>query len=190
MRKKDRKQFRYMILSGIVLLVSIILASEGCGYRVRSSIGKLPSDAQSLGIPTFRNLTTQYKIEELISSAVLKEFSTRTRTPVNSSKTGVDLVLLGEVRDVSSVPVTFETQTAGAQTTGSAFLVSVRLSVRLVRLRDSSIIWKNDDLLFYERYVLNSNVRDFFSEENPALERLAKDFAASLASSILNRSKP
>ena len=31
--------------------------------------------------------------------------------------------------------------------------------------------------------------RDFFSEENPALERLARDFAASLANTILNGSK-
>jgi hypothetical protein len=59
-----------------------------------------------------------------------------------------------------------------------------------VRLKDSSVLWQNDDFLFRERYVLNSSVRDFFSEENPALERLARDFAASLASTILERTAP
>jgi hypothetical protein len=120
----------------------------------------------------------------------LKEFSVRTRAAVDSSNSGVDMILLGEIRRVSSVPVTFGTQTSGSQTFGSAFLVELQLSVKLVRVRDSSVIWQNENFLFRERYVLNSNVRDFFSEENPALERLARGFAASLASSVLDRSKP
>ena len=171
-------------------LLAVTLAYSACGYRVRSSVGTLPSEAHSIGIPTFKNLTTQYKIEQLISGAVLKEFSMRTRATVNSSGSGVDLVLLGEIKSVSSAPVTFNTQTDQLQTYGSTFLVKVQLGVKLVRLRDSSILWQNEDLLYMERYVLNSNVQDFFSEENPALERLAHSFAATLVSSILNRSKP
>jgi hypothetical protein len=168
---------------GIVLLVAILGAS--CGYRIRGSVGRLPSGIQSLGIPTFRNSTNQYKIEQIISIAVLKEFSIRTRIPVNSSSSGVDAVLLGEIFNVSSVPATF-----GSQTFGSAFLLTVQMRVKLVKLKDSTIIWQKDGFLYRERYVLNSNVKDFFSEENPALERLALDFAASLASTILENRKP
>jgi hypothetical protein len=170
--------------------IGTLLACSACGYKVRGSVGSLPAEAQSLGIPTFRNLTTQYKVEQLISSAVLKEFSTRTRTVVNSSGSGVDVVLLGEIHHISSVPVTFDSQSTGSSTFGSAFLVTMQLSVKLVRRRDSGIIWQNNNFLFRERYMLNGTVRDFFSEENPALERLARDFATSLASSILNRSTP
>jgi hypothetical protein len=177
-------------LGSIILLGGISVIFSGCGYRVRSSVGTLPTEARSLGIPTFRNSTTQYKIEQLISQAVLKEFTARTKTTVNSSRSGVDLVLLGEIRNINSVPVTFGTQEDRSQTTGSTFWISVQVGVRLVRLSDSSTIWENDDFLFGERFVLNTNVRDFFSEENPALERLARNFAASLASSILKRSKP
>jgi hypothetical protein len=173
-----------------VLLLGIALICSACGYRVRSSVGKLPSGIQSLGIPTFRNLTTQYKIEQLISSAVLKEFMVRTRVPVNSSDSGVDAVLQGEIRSVSSVPVTFGTQTIGSQTFGSAFLVTVEISVKLKRSKDSTIIWQNEDFRYRERYVLNANVRDFFSEENPALQRLAQNFASSLASTILEGTAP
>jgi hypothetical protein len=145
---------------------------------------------QSLGIPTFQNLTSQYKIEQIISGAVLNEFSERTRARVNSSRSGVEAVLLGEIRGVSAVPVTFGTQSAGAQTFGSTFLVTVQISAKLVRTSDSSVIWRNDDFLYRERYVLNNDVRNFFSEENPALERLAKSFAASLAASILDQANP
>jgi hypothetical protein len=173
-----------------ILLATLALLLAGCGYRVRSSIGTLPSLAQSLGIPTFQNITTQYKIEQLITAAVLKEFSARSRAVVNSGGSGVDLVLKGEIRDISSAPVTFGAQSVGSQTFGSAYLISVQLSVKLMRLRDSAVIWQNDDFVFRERYVVNGDVREFFSEENPALERLAHNLAASLASSILNRSTP
>ncbi len=173
-----------------LLWLGVILVCSACGYRVRSSVGRLPSGIQSLGIPTFRNLTSQYKIEQLISSAVLKEFSLRTRIPISSSNSGVDSVLLGEIRSVSSIPVTFGAQTVGSQTFGSAFMVTVQISVSLMRQKDSTIIWQNQDFTFRDRYVLNANVRDFFSEENPALERLARDFAASLASTLLDRSAP
>jgi hypothetical protein len=190
MANRNNKLFRRLTLGGLRVLLAAALACSACGYRVRSSIGTLPSEAHSLGIPTFKNLTSQYKIEQLISSTVLKEFSMRTRATVNSSASGVDLVLLGEIKSVSSVPVTFGTQTDQTQTFGSAFLVTVQLGVKVMRLRDSSIIWQNEDLLFRERYVLNENIHNYFSEENPAMERLARNFAASLASSILNRSKP
>ena len=160
--------------------------AASCGYRVRSSVGKLPSGMQSIGIPTFQNFTNQYKIEQLLSSAVLKEFSMRTRTPVNSSSTDVDAVLLGEIQSVSAVPVTFGTQTIGSQTFGSAFLVTVQVSVKLKRIKDSAIVWQRDNFLYRDRYVLNADVKDFFSEENSALERLARSFAASLASAILD----
>jgi hypothetical protein len=190
MHCRDKRPAGKILAVFIILFAGSVSIFSGCGYRVRGAVGTLPDQAQSLGIPTFRNSTTQYKIEQVISQAVLKEFAARTRATVNSSRSGVDLVLLGEILDVSSVPVTFDTQEGSSQTTGSTFRVSVRISVKLVRLSDASTIWKNDDFLFSERYVLNTNVRDFFSEDNPALERLAGHFAASLASSILTRSKP
>jgi len=59
--------------------------------------------------------------------------------------------------------------------------------VKLVRGKDSAVLWQNPDFLFRERYVLNGNVTEFFSEENPALDRLSREFAASLVSTMLNR---
>ena len=190
--KTGRKQTRFSRSWWIpaVLLLPIVITLCGCGYHVRSSVGRLPDGIQSIGIPTFQNLTTQYRIEQIISSAVLREFALRTRIPVNSSSTGVDSVLLGEIKNVSTTPVTFGTQPAGSQTFGSAFNVTVTMSVKLKRLKDSAIIWQNDNFLYSERYSLNANIKDFFSEENPALDRLAREFAASLASTILNRSNP
>jgi hypothetical protein len=184
----DQKVFLYFRWRGSTwLLLAMMLLSTACGYRLRSSVGTLPDGMQSIGIPTFQNLTNQYKIEQLISAAVLKEFSLRTRAPVKSTSSGVDSLLLGEIRNVSSIPVTFGTQTIGSQTFGSAFMVTVETSIKLVRTSDSKILWHNDRFIFRERYILNANVQEFFAEDNPALERLARAFAASLAGAILDR---
>lgn len=165
----------------------VLVLNQSCGYRVRSSMGRLPDDMKSIGIPTFKNLTNEFKIEQIITSALLKEFSSRTRGQVNSSSSGVDLVLVGEIRSLDLLPVTYRTQNVGEKTFGSAFQVTLRVSVKLIRKHDFAVIWKNEDFVFRERYILNTNIRDFFSEENPALERLAKDFSSGLASAILNR---
>ena len=83
-------------------------------------------------------------------------------------------MLAGEIRSFSSSPVTF-----GLDTFGSAFLVTVHMAVKLTRVRDGAVLWENPNYVYSERYVLNAKITDFFSEENPALERLARDFAAS-----------
>jgi hypothetical protein len=174
----------------LFFLLGITLLCSNCGYRVRGAAAKLPSGIESIGIPTFVNSTSRYKIEQLITAAVLDEFRIRTRAPVNSNKSDVDSVLLGEIRDVDSVPVAYGTQKIGNRTFGSAYLVTVRVSVKWVRSSDSAVLWQNDSFIHRERYVLNSNLQDFFSEENPALQRLAKDLAGRLASSILDQSTP
>ena len=161
-------------------MLGIAMGTTACGYRIRSSVGTLPENVQSLGIPTFQNLTNTYKVEQRITGAVLKEFNVRTRVPVVSKSTGVDALLLGEIRSISSAPTTF-----GDSSFGSAFMVTIQISAKIVRIKDSKIIWQDNSFLFQDRYAMNSNIRDFFSEDNPALDRLAHSFAASLVSTII-----
>jgi hypothetical protein len=169
---------RYYILSALLMIVT--LGNAGCGYRVRSSVRALPEDIESLGIPTFINRTSQYKLEQWITGAVLKEFNARTRVQVHSTQSDADAVLLGEILSVHSTPIAYSSRSFG-----SAFMVTVQISAKMIRLKDSKVIWQNKNFTFRERYALNSDVRDFFFEENPALDRLAKAFAASLVSTII-----
>jgi hypothetical protein len=168
----------------VVLLVCCCAAvfDCGCGYRVAGSVKSLPEGVRSLGVPTFRSFAPQYRLEQRVTSAVLKELSVRTRVPVRSGEEDVDAVLVGEIHSMNSTPVAF-----GNNTFASTFLVTVQVGVKLVRSSDKAILWQNPDFLFRERYVLNTNVTEFFSEENPALERLSREFAASLVSTILSR---
>ncbi len=164
------------------LIPGVLLCLAACGYHVTGSSGNLPAGVHSIGIPTFKNSTREYKVEQQMTAAVLKEFALRTRVPVNSRSTGVDAVLQGEIRNLISSPVTF-----GVNTFASAFLVTVQISVKLVRVKDGVVLYENPDFSFQAQYELNTSVSQFFSEENAAVERLAHDFAAALASSVLTR---
>ncbi|MDR1727034.1 MAG: LPS assembly lipoprotein LptE [Acidobacteriota bacterium] len=176
----------------LALALLAALCGASCGYHVKSAAGRLPGGASSLGIPTFRNLTDEFKVEQVVTRALLREFGARTRGRVDSRGAdspdgGPDLVLLGEVKEVRAVPVIFGSSPAGAQTFGSAFQVTVRLGAKLVRRSDSAVVWEDADFLFRERYLLNADVRDFFAEDGPALERLAREVASSLAGAVLER---
>jgi len=164
------------------LSISLLLFPAACGYRLVSAVQILPGGVRSLGIPTFINTTRQYKLEQVITEAVLQEFFLRTRVPVNSDASGVDAVFQGVIRDMRSSPVSFDKEGFASE-----FLVTVQISAKLVRVRDGAVLWQNPDFVYQNRYVLNSRVTEFFSEENAALGRLARDFAASLASTVLTR---
>ncbi len=166
-----------------MLLMSVFAA--GCGYRLRSAVAPLPGGLRSLAVPTFVNETQAYRLEQRITRAVVSEFMHRTRARITSVAEEADAVLYGEIRSLSSNPVTF-----GQDTFGSAFMVAVQASVRLVRRSDGKVLWENTDLLFRERYVLNPRVTEFFSEQNPALDRLARDLAGSIAGAILGQNIP
>jgi hypothetical protein len=169
-------------LVGRGFTIALLSLCFSCGYHAAGSKGDMPGGIQSLGIPTFKNLTREYKLEQQITAAALKEFALRTRIPVNSQSAGVDAVLLGEVNMLVASPITF-----GSDAFASAFMVSVAMSIKLVRVKDNLVLYENPGFVFQERYVMNSKFTQFFSEENPAVDRLARDFAASLASAILAR---
>lgn len=180
--KAQPRANRFVFLILLTQCLALAAFATGCGYRVTSSVKNLPAGIHSLGIPTFKNDTREFQIEQQITAAVLKEFSIRTRVPVSSASAGVDAVLQGEIKGLSANATAF-----GTDAFASAFLVTVEVSVKLVRVKDNAVLWENPSMAFRGQYVLNSQVTQFFSEENAAIDRVARDFAASLASTILSR---
>lgn len=162
------------------LLILSCLAAAGCGYRLAGRGEGLPRDIRSIGIAPLGNATRYFEIEQKLTGALVREFSERTRFAVYPRDSGVDAVLRGAVTSISATPVQF-----GRETFGSTFLVSVTVSLRLESARDGRTLYRNDNLLFRDQYVINSDVANFFSEESPAVERLMRDLAASVVSSIL-----
>lgn len=165
--------------TAMLLLAALVLS--GCGYRVAGKATRLPANVQTIAVPTFVNQTQQYKLEQVLTQAVVREFATRTRyRVVNQSESDADATLKGHVMAVQIAPVTFDSKTGRASTV----LVTIGMRVSLVD-RKGSAIFDNQNYLFREEYQVSRELSSFFQEESPAMDRLSREFARTLVSNVL-----
>ena len=166
-------------LTSTLCVLATVFAASGCGYRVVGRANALPAGAHTIAIPAFTNRTTTYRIEQILTEAVVREFIARTKYRV-VPESGADLSLQGEVTGLSSGAVLFD------PTTGRATTVLVTVTLRAA-LRDSAgkILYQNNDFVFRQPYEISIDIPSFFQEEGPALDRMSRDFAAQLVSDIV-----
>jgi outer membrane lipopolysaccharide assembly protein LptE/RlpB len=190
---KSRKDNRKFLLLRLCVTVAILLTS--CGYHVGGTASRLPPGLKVIDVSAFVNRTNQYRIEQRMTQAVVREFLERTRYRVVSTEESADAVLHGEITTMESSPVVFDTTptqnppTSSTSTTtiarATTMLVSVHMKVTLEERETKKILYKNDNYLFREIYEISTDPTKFFDEQSPALERMAKDFAARLVSDVV-----
>ena len=161
-------------------MLAAILLSGGCGYRVVGRANVLAEGARTLAIPAFKNETTQYRVEQILTEAVVREFIARTKYRVVPEPDGADLVLNGDVTGISTAAVLYD------PVSGRATSVLVTLSLR-VALHDSAgkSLFQNNNFIFRQPYEISVDIPSFFQEEGPALNRMSRDFASQLVSDVL-----
>ena len=64
-------------LSGLVVVP--LLHSLACGYHTAGHAAQLPESVKTIAIPSFKNETLTYRIEQMLTASVVREFNTRTR---------------------------------------------------------------------------------------------------------------
>lgn len=156
------------------------LAAGACGYRVAAN-NRVPKPFHTLMIRPMENDTTSYEIEQILTKSLVSEFVKRTSYAVVENESGADAVLQGRVTRVTASPVTF-----ARSAFASTFLVTVYAAVELKDRQTGKVLFSNDHYVFREQYIVNVNVENFFSEVNPALHRIADDFAASVVETIVD----
>jgi outer membrane lipopolysaccharide assembly protein LptE/RlpB len=164
----------------LALLAAPLLAA-GCGYHVAGHASQLPSDWTDIAIPAFKNDTTTYRIEQRMTEAVIREFITRTKYRVVQDPKNADAVLHGEVISIETDPVLFQA-TTGEVTT---MLVTIHTKVEMIDNKTEKAVYKNDDMVFRDEYQISTDVKSFFQEEDPAVERMSRDLASHLVSNVL-----
>jgi hypothetical protein len=169
---------------GLALAMAIwigSLALGGCGYHVAGRAAQLPSEWKEIAVPAFTNDTTHYRIEQRFTQAVIRELITRTKYRVVQDPPAADAVFHGEVISIETSPVLFEA-TTGEVTT---MLVTVHVKVELVDNKTRKPVYRNDDMVFRNEYQISSDVKSFFEEQDPALDRMSRDLATHLVSDVL-----
>jgi hypothetical protein len=171
------------------------MSLPACGYHVGGTSSRLPPGLKVIAVPALENRTTQYRVEQRMTQAVVREFLERTKYRIVSTEESADAVLHGEILSVESSPVVFDTTpmpsapTSPTATTTTArattMLVSMRLKVLLEERETKKILYKNDNYLFREVYEISTNPLTFFDEQGPAMDRMAKDFASRLVADVV-----
>jgi outer membrane lipopolysaccharide assembly protein LptE/RlpB len=154
--------------------------STACGYHPAGHSNLLPADLRVLAVPAFVNQTQTYKIEQTLTAAVVREFTTRTNYHVVAKPDGADATLRGTVLAATTTPLTYDTVTGRASTV----LVIVRMSVVLTDGK-GRVLYQNGAYVFREQYQISQQLSTFFEEDSPAFKRLSGEFARSLVSNIL-----
>lgn len=163
-----------------VALGLLILLSTGCGYHTAGKSNLLPSDLRTISVPAFVNQTQTYKIEQMLTAAVVQEFSTRTTYRIVTQPDSADAVLRGTVLATSTTPLTYDSKTGRA----ASVLIIVSMSVSL---KDSQgkVLYQNPSYVFREQYQVSQELSSFFEEDSPAFQRLSREFARTLVSNVL-----
>jgi outer membrane lipopolysaccharide assembly protein LptE/RlpB len=165
---------------------ALLLYISGCGYHIAGTNSALPKNIHTIAIPALENKTTSYRIEQRLTSATVHEFLIKTPYHVVSDPAGSDAVLRGKVISLEAVPLLYSPTTAANPTTTRAttMLVTVKCEVTLENRATGRILYHTDNFLFRNEYEISTDVTSFFEEQDPALDRLAQDFATRLVAAV------
>jgi outer membrane lipopolysaccharide assembly protein LptE/RlpB len=165
----------------VFCLLNFCLLNAACGYHTAGHVVQLPDTVKTIAIPAFKNETLTYRIEQMLTAAVVREFTTRTRYHILSDAgDDADATLRGTVLSTSATPLTYDTATGRA----ASVLVVVSMKVVLSD-RNGKVLYQNPAYLFREQYEVSQDLGSFFEEDSPAFRRLSQDFARTLVSNVL-----
>ena len=163
------------------ILSLLILTACGCGYRTGGHAASLPASVHAIAIPGFVNQSKTYRVEQVLTAAVVREFVRRTPYRVlNRENADADATLRGTVVSTQVTPVAYDSVTGRA---ASAIIV-VNMKISLVD-RQGRVLFENPSYSFHEQYQISREIDSFFEEVSPAVDRLSQDFARTLVSNIL-----
>lgn len=168
--------------TALVVIFSLALTLlSACGYHTTTHYVRLPDSVHTIAVPAFTNETRNYRVEQVLTSAVVREFVTRTKFRIISQSTDdADATLHGTVTTMQLAPLTYDSQTGRA----SSALVTVTMRVSLVD-RKGTVLFDQPNYTFREQYEISRELTSFFEEDSPAVDRLSRDFARTLVSNIL-----
>ena len=144
----------------------------------------LPARIKTVAVPAFevQNTALRYRIGERFTEAVSDEIIRRGRgLLVQSEREGADAVVDGVIRNFTFSGVLLDER-------GRARVFEVTI-VGAVTVRDQTqnrVLYDNQSYVFRGEFEFANDPRAFFNEEDPAVERIARSFAASLVSTLVN----
>jgi outer membrane lipopolysaccharide assembly protein LptE/RlpB len=166
--------------SASLTTLALALLLTGCGYHVAGHNNSLPPEIHVIAIPGMENATTSYRIEQRFTAATIHEFLAKTQLKVVSNPANGDALLHAKILSIEAVPLLFDT-TSGRATT---MLITIKCELSLTQSATEKVLYHTDNFVFRNQYEISTDVTSFFEEQDPALDRLAKDFATRVVAAV------
>ena len=143
---------------------------------------QLPERIKIVAVPAFENRALRYKIEHRFTNAVIQELIHRGRgLRVQGDREGADAVIEGTIKSYQFRGVLLDDK-------GRAriFEVIIEAAVTVRDQTENRVLYDNQNFVFRGEYEFANDPRNFFDEEDPAVMRMARSFAESIVSTLIN----
>ncbi|HKR01622.1 MAG TPA: LptE family protein [Pyrinomonadaceae bacterium] len=143
---------------------------------------QLPTRIRTVAVPAFQNQALRYKIEHRFTEAVINEIVRRGRgLRVQGEREGADAVVDGVIKSFNFSGVLLDER-------GRAriFEVTITAAVTVRDQVENRVIYDNQNYVFRGEFEFANDPRSFFNEEDPAVQRIARSFAESVVSTLVN----
>jgi outer membrane lipopolysaccharide assembly protein LptE/RlpB len=164
-------------------LLTLLLVSTltGCGYHQAGSATHIPANVRTIAVPVFATQVQAYHTEMAFTQAIVRELNTRTKYRVlNTDAPDADATLHGTILSQTIAPLTYDASSGQS----SSYLVTITAKVYLTA-HDGRVLYRNDSLAYREQYQSTQDLSGFIQEDSAATRRVARDFAQSLVSDML-----
>jgi len=161
--------------------LSLFLSLWGCGYSLEGKRTSLPQEIRTIAIPTIVNHTLEAGIENVFTTALIREFNLDGRLRVLRSKQA-DSILAGSIEDFSIVSISYDTAGLVLE-----YRAQVTLGLTFRRVDTGEILWANPNLREIEEYRANSDVLTNEARQREAIEEIARELAERIHDLIVER---
>lgn len=173
---------RRAAVAAIVLAAVVPLLTSSCGYHTSGHAVRLPDEVHTVYVPMFDNTTQTFRVEQTITAAVVQELRSRTnfRVVTTNSDGEADATLKGVINYTANSPLTYDSVTGRI----SSSLIMIGMKVSLTS-KTGKVLWDNPNYSYREQYQVSRDTSSFFDESDPAFQRVAREFAKSLVSNVM-----
>jgi len=162
----------------LFLVVAIFVT--GCGYHLAGTGSSLPQHIKTIGLPVFVNTTQGYEVEQKITASIQTVLIQRGKYKVVPEAQDVDALLKGIITSVSLYPATFSSDGRANE-----YNVVINAKVTFTDVINNKILFQNPSFLFRGQYEIDPDQVAYFDRQSEAIDQIARDFAESVVSAIL-----
>jgi hypothetical protein len=165
----------------LALLAVLASFCSSCGYHVSGHADTMPKSIHTIALPAWGNITARYKLSEWLPRAIGREFLSRTRYRITAEPNEADAILTGSIVNYLAFPSVSDPQTGRA----TAIQISVYMQITLTERATGKVIYTRPNIEFKTRYEIAVDQPTYFDESDIALDRLSREVARSVVSSVL-----